>query len=290
MKTLLDSFWRAAAYCLHPRVIGLSLLPLLIAGGLAAVLGWFFWEPAVDAVRAAFDQWELTRAFNAWLVHIGAGAFRVVYPLLVVVGLAVPVVVTLSLLLVATMMTPALTRMVAVRRFPMLQKRHGGSWWETAAWAMVCTVAALFALALSIPLWLIPPLIMILPPLIWGWLTYEVMTFDVLSSFATRDERRRLMRQERWHLLGIGVVAGYLGAAPALIWSMGVMTIVYAPWLIVVSVWLYTLVFAFSSLWFAHFALAALHRMRLAEAAVDLPVEPPSPPPTGFDLPLPPEF
>jgi hypothetical protein len=30
MSLLLDSFWRAAAYCLHPRVIVLSLLPLLL--------------------------------------------------------------------------------------------------------------------------------------------------------------------------------------------------------------------------------------------------------------------
>ena len=30
MSLLLDSFWRAAAYCLHPRVIALSFLPLVI--------------------------------------------------------------------------------------------------------------------------------------------------------------------------------------------------------------------------------------------------------------------
>jgi len=38
-----DAFWRAAAYCLHPRVIALSLLPLLLAGALALGLGYFFW-------------------------------------------------------------------------------------------------------------------------------------------------------------------------------------------------------------------------------------------------------
>ena len=31
MKSLIDSFWRAAAYCLHPRVVLWSLVPLLIA-------------------------------------------------------------------------------------------------------------------------------------------------------------------------------------------------------------------------------------------------------------------
>jgi hypothetical protein len=54
-----------------------------------------------------------------------------------------------------------------------------------------------------------------------------------------------------------------------------------------VSVWLYTLVFAFAALWFAHFALAALQRLRLqAEvvlkppSALDAPPLPaPAPPP-----------
>ena len=47
------------------------------------------------------------------------------------------------------------------------------------------------------------------------------------------------------------------------------------PLLIVVSVWLYTLVFAFSSLWFAHYALATLHRLRqrAAEAPVDVMID-----------------
>ena len=36
MTALLDAFWRAAAYCLHPRVIMLSLAPLVLAGGLTA--------------------------------------------------------------------------------------------------------------------------------------------------------------------------------------------------------------------------------------------------------------
>jgi hypothetical protein len=37
-----------------------------------------------------------------------------------------------------------------------------------------------------------------------------------------------------------------------------------------VSIWLYTLVFAFSSLWFAHYLLAALQRMRGEEGAAEM--------------------
>jgi hypothetical protein len=65
----------------------------------------------------------------------------------------------------------------------------------------------------------------------------------------------------------MGIVTGYLGAAPSLIWALSAATLIFAPLLIVVSVWLYTLIFAFSALWFAHYALAALDARRRAEAA-----------------------
>jgi hypothetical protein len=71
------------------------------------------------------------------------------------------------------------------------------------------------------------------------------MSFDVLADHASADERRALVAEHRWPLLLIGVVTGYLGAAPSLIWAVSAATLIFAPLLIAVSVWLYTLVFAF---------------------------------------------
>jgi len=118
------------------------------------------------------------------------------------------------------------------------------------------------ALAVSLPFWLIPPLALIVPPLIWGWLGYKVFGFDVLADHASVAERRRLMREHKVPLLLMGVITGYLGAAPAAIWAIGVIAVAMAPFLILVSIWLYTLVFAFSTLWFAHYLLAALQAQR----------------------------
>src|SRR5690606_12505560 len=123
------------------------------------------------------------------------------------------------------------------------------------------------AIVVTMPLWLIPPLVLLLPPLIWGWLAYRVMTFDALAEHATADERGELMRTHRWPLVLIGVLTGYAGAAPSVVWAFGAATLVLAPLLIVPSVWLSTLVFAFSSLWCTHFALAALHMQRARRRA-----------------------
>jgi hypothetical protein len=265
MKELLDSFWRAAAYCMHPRVILWSLLPLFLAVGLVLGLGWIYWVCAVAGLRGALDQWSWVVRFLGWLDSLGVSGIGASLAPLIIVLLAVPLIVVLSLLLVAWLMTPALVKLVHERRFHTLLKKRGAGWWQSALWSLGFSVVALVLLVLSMPLWLIPPLVLILPPLIWGWLTYKVMSFDVLAEHASRAERRQLIQQQRWPLLAIGVTTGYLGAAPALLWAVSAATLVLAPLLVVLSMWLYTVVFAFSALWFAHFALDALQRLRSGE-------------------------
>jgi hypothetical protein len=262
MTLLLDAFWRAAAYCLRPRVILLSILPLIVVGTIAGVLGYFYWESAVAGARAAIENWQLLAPFFQWLQSIGAGSLRSALAPLLIVALAVPVTVVLALLLVALMMTPALVDLVAARRFPQLQRRHGATFWQGVATSLGCTVLALFALLVSLPLWFIPPLVLVLPPLIWGWLAYRVMGFDVLAEHASADERRIVLREHRGRLLLIGVVTGYFSAAPSLVWALGAIALVFAPLHVFVAVWIYTFVFAFSALWFTHYALAALAALR----------------------------
>jgi hypothetical protein len=294
MKLLLDACWRSIAYLLMPRVIGLSLLPLLITGGLTVAAGYFFWEDAVAGVRAMLENWSLLEALLKWLdATLGLGLHTLLAPL-IVVALAVPVIVVVSLLLVAYLMTPAIVSLVAERRFADLERRRGGAWWQSVLWSLGCTLVALAAMVVSIPLWFVPPLVLVVPPLIWGWLTTQVMTFDVLALHASKAERRDLVAAHRWPLLLIGVITGCLGAAPSLLWAINAATLVLAPVLVVLSVWLYTLVFAFSALWFTHYALALLKLqrtpppvpvdpLRSADAAVPIafphPVWNPTPPP-----------
>ena len=262
MTQVFDSFWRACGYCIHPRVILWSLLPLLAAGGLAALLSYSYWESTVAAVRHTLEQWELVAALLRWLESIGATQLRTLMAPLIVVALSIPVIVVLTLLLVAWLVTPAIVRMVAARRFPQLERRQGTPWWQGLLWSLACTLVAVLALVLSVPLWLVPPLVLVIPPLIWGWLTCRVLAFDVLSLHATPAERRLLMRQRGWSLLAMGIVCGYLGALPSLLWAASAATLIFAPLLVLVSVWLYTLVFAFAAAWFAHYALRALQQLR----------------------------
>ena len=267
MNTMLDSFWRAVMYCLHPRVIALSILPVVIMGVLSLTLGYFYWEDALIAVRASLESFELVNAMVHWLEGIGLGSLRLVLAPALVLFLAIPVIVIFTLLLVAVFMTPSMVALVASRRFPQLERKKGGSMLASIVWSLGSTLLAIVALVATLPLWLVPPLILILPPLIWGWLTYRVMSYDALADHASREEREQLFRENRLPLLGIGVLSGYLGAAPSLLWASGAMFIAMAPIVVPLAIWIYTLVFAFSSLWFSHYCLAALEHLRKRNTA-----------------------
>lgn len=262
MGLLIDSFWRAAAYCLRPRVIALSLLPLLLIALLAWGAGALWWTSSVAAVQQSLQTSSWLGLLWGWLRQFGvADAPSVLAPLLVIVA-ATPVIVLIAVLAVALMMTPALVRLVAERRFPTLERKRGGSLLGSLAWSLGSTAAALLAMVVSMPLWLVPPLVLVLPPLIWGWLTYRVMSFDALADYASKEERVLLLKRHHVSLLTMGVVCGYLGAAPGIVWASGVVFAAAFFVLVPVAVWIYTLVFAFSSLWFTHYALAALERLR----------------------------
>ena len=74
----------------------------------------------------------------------------------------------------------------------------------------------------------------------------------------------------------MGVLTGYVGALPSVIWGFGP-ALVYAPFIVLVAIWIYTLVFAFSALWYSHYLLSALadlreSRARAKAAAVYVPV------------------
>ena len=263
MRSVFDAFWRAAMYCLHPRVVALSVLPLILMVGLAFGLGYFFWDNAVEQLRVWLGSLVVVDKAMDWLDGMGLGSFRHTLPQLVIVLAATPLLIIVCLLVVASLMTPAMVSLVAERRFHSLERRHGGSFLGAAFGALVLTLVAIVLLLVSLPLWLIPPLVLVLPPLIWGWLTYRVLTYDVLADHASKAERATLVKRHRSPLLAMGVVTGYLGAAPSLVWASGAVFAVMAPVLVPVAIWIYTLVFAFSSLWFAHYALNALNVLRM---------------------------
>lgn len=271
MSLFLDSLWRALAYCLQPRVIALSFFPLLLLAVLSAALFWYFWDPALLGMQAWLADWALMDSLLRWLDAVGLGHLRTMLAPLLLIVLVLPLFIVLALLAVAWFVTPAIVRLVAERRFEALAPRHGGTLLGSLGQGLGSVLLALLALFLTLPLWLIPPLAIVLPPLVWGWLTARVMAYDTLAEHASPPEREELMRRHGLRLLAIGIITGYMGAAPGLVWAAGAMALVFAPLLVPLAIWIYTFVFIFASLWFTHYGLAALAALRAEAVPATLP-------------------
>jgi hypothetical protein len=263
-RSVFVALGRATAHCLHWRVLLGALLPLVLVGATVFVLGYVFWADAVAGVRQALEQVDLLSQLLRWLDGLGLQHLRSLLGPLLVVALAVPLVLLVTLLLVAVSVAPLVVRLVVARRFVGLHAARGASAGASVAWALLCTAAALVALVLSLPLWLVPPLVAVVPPLIWGWLTTRVLSFGVLAHHASADERRWLLRRHRWPLLAMGLVCGALGSVPSLLWAARPAALIAAPLLAPLVVWLYTAVFVFAACWFANYLLAQLQALRAA--------------------------
>lgn len=284
MTRILESFWRALVDSFRPRIIALSLLPLGLIIAASLLLGYLYWDSATAAMATWMEGSSIWSWFDARLVELGFANATAFFAQLLVVMLVTPLLIVLSLLLVSLFMTPMMAKDVAGRRFPGLERRGGNQFFQSLGWSLLSTAMACMALLATLVLWLIPPLALVLPPLIWGWLAYRILSFDALAQHASPAERRQIMARHRWPLLLIGVLCGFLSAAPSVLWASGLIFAVAFVVLIPLAVWLFTWVFALTSLWYAHYCLEALAAQR-----GPLAMAPPTPPVPPLPSPLPPQ-
>lgn len=262
MIALTRALSRALKSVVSPRTLWASVLPFLIAAFGWGALFWLTWRGLVADVHVLFDELGISDALHqlfAWL-HLGALDAAVV-PFFVVM-LLMPVVV-LTMVVLTTALTPIFVNDFFVKqRYAHLEARHGGNWFGSLRHALWSLLIAIALLVVSMPLWLIPPLVVILPPAIWGWLTARILSYDMLAYHAAEAERSQIVRENRWSLLLIGIACTLLGALPTAIWVFSFWTLALFPLIAVAMLWIYALVTVFSALWFGYFCLDALERLR----------------------------
>ena len=275
MNDILRAFGRAVVSQMHPRMLMLTVIPFVLATALWGGLIWWSWDPIMGGARALLEGSVFTSWIYSMLDWLGLQSLRSVVAPLFVLTLAIPLVIASMLIFISLFSVPAVVKHLE-RAYPDLQKAHGGSIAGSVFQALGNTVVFLLLVLVTLPLWLIPPFFALIPPVLWGWLTYRVMTYDALSEHATAEERKTLMKRHRIPLLTIGVVVGLLGSAPTLLWVWSAVIIFLFPVVLAGTLWLYVLIFIFSALWFGHFCLRALADLRAERAAAA-----PPPPPTG---------
>ena len=258
---------RALAAQFRFKIILLSLIPLLISLLLwGALLAWRL-QSVFDFIQSYFSDHHNFGDARDVLASLGLLTFKAVIVPLLSLWLLLPIMIMTSLLFVGVMAMPAIAKHVGGRDFPLLEQRHGASMLGSFAYSLASFFLFSFCWVVTLPLIFIPPIYVLVHPLLWGWLTYRVMSFDALANYADREERTALVTRHRSALLLIGIIAGLLGALPSALWMSGAM-ITFLPFFAGLAIWIYLLIFIFTGLWFQYYCLDALQTLRRERVAV----------------------
>jgi hypothetical protein len=266
LSDLIRSLGLALVGTMHPKMLWLSFRPFLIVSIFWGVVIWLIWSPALEMLRTFLTASIFTSWIQSGLEYVGFDEARAWIAPLFLVILLIPIIAISLLVFIAFSTVPAVVDSVAKQKaYEGIMRIKGGSFVGSFFYTLWSAFICLALVMLTLPVWWIPPLFAILPPLLWGWLTMRLMAYDVLLDHATPDERNQLLEEHRWTLLGMGVVAGMIGAVPTFFWATSVLALVLFPFVSFVALWIYSLIFIFSALWFSHFLLHALKQLRQKE-------------------------
>lgn len=260
--------WRRAFVAQwHPKILLLSFIPTFLAMLLWIVVIWLGYSSLSELIQGQLQPYlqphlqpslQQNPAGN-WLII--ALVFLIKHALipLLAAWLLLPMMVLTALIFIGLLAMPTVVKHVSAD-FPQLERKFGGSLLGSV-WVN-CRSALQFVLMwiVSLPLCLIPGVTMLLHPLLLGWLTYRVMSYDALADHASADELQQIMQAHRSSLIVIGALGGLLMSLPGLVLLNG--GVLAFPILAIVAIWLYVLVFIFIGLWFEYYCLDALEKLR----------------------------
>lgn len=274
LQQVFKSFGLALVGTMHPRMLWLSLRPFLIVSILWGLLIWLTWTPALEALSIFLTTSMFTSWIQEGLIWAGFENARAWIAPLFFVMLIIPLITISLLVFIAFSTVPAIVRIVARQpSYHRLECKQGGGLLGSLVYTLWSALICLVLVMLTLPVWWVPPLVAVLPPLLWGWLTMRLMSYDVLAKHASTEERDVLIEKYRWALLTMGIVSGMLGAVPTFFWATSALALVLFPLVSFVALWIYSLIFVFAALWFSHFLLDALQTLRQEELEKSLTVE-----------------
>jgi len=221
---------------LNPRMLMLTIWPVLCALALWSGLAWWQWDNWSQWSGAAITgsnalQW-LSQGTRVVLAHYSA--------LLLLLMLLAPLILVTAVLIAATIEMPLIVGFVAARHYPSLEKQRGGTALGSSLNALVAVLVFAGLWVVTLPLWLTGVLIPVLPPLLGAYLNQRLFRYDALSEHASAEEFTAITKAGRGRMYVLGFFLALLYYVP----------------------FLNLLVPVLSGLAFTHFGLAELARLR----------------------------
>lgn len=266
LPQVFKSFGMALVGTMHPRMLWLSFRPFLIVSVLWGCLIWLTWTPALETLSIFLTTSVFTSWIQEGLVWAGFENARVWIAPLFFVMLIIPLITISLLVFIAFSTVPSIVKIASRQsQFQDLECKKGGGFFGSLIYSLWSALICLALVILTLPVWWVPPLVAVLPPLLWGWLTMRLMSYDVLAKHASVEERDLLLQKYRWPLLCMGIASGMLAAVPTFFWATSALALVLFPIVSFIALWIYSLIFVFAALWFSYFLLDALKQLREEE-------------------------
>jgi uncharacterized protein involved in cysteine biosynthesis len=227
-----------------PRMLLLSVWPMLAALALWLALAWFYWAQWTQWVGG----WLQASIMADWLPAGGVLELAHYAAWVLVALLLLPAVLATAGMLAAVLVMPLIVGFVARRDYPALEKRQGGGFAGSCLNAAVAIAVFSTLWLVTLPLWLTPVLGAPVLLLLSGWLMQKLFRFDALAEHADPAEYAALCTASRSGFFMLGVLVALLYTVPLLN--------LFAP--------------VFGGLAFTHFALARLAALRTGASRKDL--------------------
>lgn len=234
-----ETLKRALVSQLHPKMLLAILLPIFIALLGALLLFFFLWTPLTAWLEQflgsgpmhTVDQWLL--AWGLFSLASGLAPVLTLFILLPIAGL-------LGLIVAAVVIMPLVLSHLGQRDYPNLARKGRYANTSSAINALWVGLVFIVGWVITLPLWLIPPLAIILPIFWWAFAFNRILRVDALVEHATPAERQWLCQRYNRSYWFLGLILALANFLPPL-------------WLVLP---------VFSALVFAHFSLEALQRLR----------------------------
>jgi CysZ protein len=196
--SIADALSRAVPILFTARIVGLAVLPLVVAAVVWTGIAVAGWHPLTDALTRIFGASTLSRIAADVIAVLMFAALAAATALTAIAVLAMPVIV----------------RTVAARHYPTVAPLRGGTFAGSLGNAAT-------ALALFIPLWLASLVLLFIPPLyavasltLNAWLTQRMFRYDALAEHAARAEIAAVIARSRTRLMGLGLALSPLSLIP----------------------------------------------------------------------------
>jgi CysZ protein len=213
MERIVAALLKGFASLLHPRMLWLIVWPILVALAVWLTLAALYWGQAASWIDLELHRWPAYEwAVSFWpLTLLGAWLAW-----LFLLFLFAPVVLITAVLIISVAAMPAMVTYVAGRDYPDLARKKGGTFTGSLWNAVVSLVVFTLLFAVTLPLWLVPPLWPVLPVVLFGYFNQRVYRYDALAEHATAAEIAELISRNRGELFLLGVALALLGHVPLL--------------------------------------------------------------------------